>query len=155
MSKERVYRGKTDYNDENNDVKKWVYGSLVGGRSIRVGESDMICNGAVAMSYIVVFNKKLVPVAYPVDPNSIGQCTGLKDKNGKEIYEGDILSGLFLFSMPIEGVVVFQNGAFGIETTRGDVKDFTAFTSICNVEWEIVGNMYDRERKDGNIVEDC
>ena len=78
-----------------------------------------------------------------VCPETVGQYTGLTDKNGEKIFEGDIVNGLFLFERPIKAVVTFQDGAFGLRWPRGSVIEFSAFTSLCNVEYEVIGNIHD------------
>ena len=80
---------------------------------------------------------------YLVLPETICQYTDLTDKNGVQIFEGDVVTGLFLYALPINGCVGFREGAFGLHWMRGGWEEFTPFTSMCHVEFEIIGNIHD------------
>lgn len=82
-------------------------------------------------------------VDFEVFHETVGQCSGVADKNGKLMYEGDIVNALFDFGIPVKSVCTFKDGSFGLLTKQHGTKHFTPFTSLCNVSYEVVANIHD------------
>jgi uncharacterized phage protein (TIGR01671 family) len=152
MEREIKFRGKQLDNGE------WTYGYLFGIWERR---------------YILWGTTNDVPNMIEVDPSTVGQHTGLKDKNGKEIYEGDILNGgteyTPYYGLPHVEICDCENSDYVYKNGDDDYsdddhadqygvaiigKDFTTGLSARTaLNFEVIGNLSDTPellKEDGN-----
>lgn len=129
MNNRYIFRGKRKDNGE------WAEGYLyiTHNNEYEIGKYDEEIN-IERMTYIVI-------------PETVEQCSGVPDKNGKLMFEGDVVNALFDFGMPIKSVCAFRDGSFGLLAKQHGAEHFHPFTSLCNISYEIIGNIHDDNKE--------
>ena len=123
------------------DNGEWVQGALFN------GESHCIIGQEIKFSPYTEHECKIV--GYEVDRDTICQCTGLKDKNGKLIWENDVVKFDIYYYENLESSTISQIkwsndlralslvvNDKGIRGTLGHLMDL-------NKEIEVIGNIFD------------
>ena len=129
--REIEFRGKRIDNSE------WIYGWLrqTGHQNIEKSNGQYIKTEKYYQIQDEKYNSQFV------DEATIGQYTGLKDKKGNKIYEGDIIKFIYENKEKIRAIV-FEKGEFlAKDDTTAFGPTFRHIRLCSNIE--VIGNIYD------------
>lgn len=122
---------KIEFRGQRIDKKEFVYGDLIHGVGSKKGRM-----------YILPAKENLAYLegchhldGYEVIPETVGQFTGLLDKNGKKIFEGDKVS--CQWGAGHDAVVEFKDGGFMRKKINNDYNPFRA-----DHKYEVIGNIH-------------
>lgn len=126
---EILFRGKRLDNGE------WVSGNLF------VSDTD-------GRTYILA-GSRMITIEWEVDPSTVCQYTSLTDKNGKRIFEGDIVQyherQFDGKDVPVRDAVIYEEGGFSVRAyflNNWLWNSINGNTQLRDVE--IIGNIHDK-----------
>lgn len=132
MTREILFRGKSIHGE-------WIYGYLNQHRgNIRYDcDCEPIADGCYYINdWQAKIDTGMYGQDYKVDPETVGQFTGLTDRNGVKIFEGDIVRYGQI------GEVEYNSGSaqFTLNFTNGTYDGFDKIPFCC---CEVIGNIHD------------